>query len=297
MRTTLDAARSIKRYIALGLGEEWEVRLNVEEGAYKRPFCRVDLVGSTTFAQSGTQYADLDLTAALILYPSESSTANEALFKAMAAEEKLFQITNFGEAYLPAPANLEATKQQTGSLEGDFRYRVCAKNRYGKTLASAPLIVSGVNGRVKLKWVGYPEATSYQVFRADPSVQDGREPFLMETDDEQTIDCTIYDDGSIEPTPGTRPQRINTAKISAPMRIPLYDYYGLDANTGASDLRRQRNDYLRIVEPPSVSRMVDEHDDLMWAVAANIRMSWRRSTAVTSDLPIIRSINTSEDVA
>lgn len=297
MRTSLDAARSLKRYVALGLGDEWEVRLNVEEGAFKRPFCRIDLVGSSTFAQSGSYYADIDLTAALILYPSESSTANEALFKAMNAEELLFQITNHGEAYLPAPSNFGAVKQATGSLTGNYRYVICAKTRYGKTTASAPQSVTGVNGRVKLTWTGFPEAVSYQIFRGDSSLAAGREQFLFETDDEQTEDCTIYDDGSVAPTANTRPPYVNTARIAAPMRIPLYDYAGLPDNVATNDVRRQRNDYLRIVEPPSVSRMVDEHDDLMWAVAANIRMSWRRSTAVTSDLPIIRSVNTSEDVA
>jgi len=297
MRTTLDAARSIKRHIALGLGNEWEVRLNSEEGAYKRPFCRIDLPGATNFAQSGAQYTDINLTAALVLYPAESTTATEALFKAMEVEDRLYEITQKGLGYLSPVGTVTATKQTTGSLVGDFRYVVCAKNRYGKTTASPSVAVTSVNGRVKLTWTTYPEATSYQVFRGTPSTAVGREEFLFETDDEQTLDGLIYDDGSVSPTPDTRPPYTNTAKVSGPMRIPLYDYSAVSASQGASDVARNRNDYLRITEPPAVSRLSDDQDDLMWVVAATIRMSWRRSSGVVSDLPLIRSINTSEDVA
>ena len=296
MRTTLDAARSIKRYFALGLGDDWEVRLNVEEGAYRRPFCRIDLPGTTTLTPAALM-TDVEMTAAMVLYPEESTTASEALFKAMEVEEQVFQITNLGVAKLPPVGTVSAIKQATGTLSGDYRYVVCAKNRYGKTTASAPVEVTGVNGRVKLTWDTYPEATSYQVFRGTPSTTAGRELFLLETDDEQTLDGVVFDDGSVDPTPNTRPPYTNSARLGGPMRIPLYDYDGVTANRGASDTGRKRGDYLRIIEPPSISRLSDDQDDLMWVVAANIRLSWRRPYAVPSDSPIVRSIITSEDVA
>lgn len=297
MRGTVDAARSLKRYMALGLGDEWEVRLNSEEGAFKRPFCRIDLPGSTSLALAGQSTTDVEMAAAMVLYPKESTTASQALFRAMDVEETLYVIFNQGVATLPPVGTVTATKQATGTLTGDYRYVVCAKNRYGKTTASAPVDVTGVSGRVKLTWSVYPEATSYQVFRATPDVPAGKERFLLETDDEQTEDGIVYDDGSLTPVPNTRPPYVNTARLGAPLRVPLYDYDGVSVNSGASDLLRPRGDFMRITEPPSLSRLSDDKDDLMWVVAANIRLSWRRSNVVTSALPIIRSVNISEDVA
>lgn len=297
MRGTLDAARSLKRYMALGLGDEWEVRLNSEEGAFKRPFCRIDLVGGTSLAPAGEATTDVQMAAAMVLYPQESSTATQALFRAMDVEETLYVIFNRGATTLSAPGTITATKQATGSLEGDYRYVVCAKNRYGKTTASQPVTVEGVSGRVKLSWRTFPEATSYQVFRGTPQTAAGKERFLLETDDEQTEDGIVFDDGSATPVPNTRPPYANTARLGAPMRVPLYDYDGVSISRGASDRLRPRGDFMRITEPPSVSRLSDDKDDLMWVVTANIRLSWRRSNVVTSALPIIRSVNISEDVA
>ena len=294
MRTTIDASRSVKRYISLGLGQEWEVRLNAEEGAYRRPFCRIDLVGSTSFAQAGAFTTDLDLTAALILYPTETSSATEALMSAMAVEERIFEITNLGLAFLPAPQGLTAVKSSGGTLSGNYRYVVCAINRFGKTLASQAASVSGVSGKVTLAWTAIPEATAYQVFRGVA----GSERYLAATTVTNGVPAASYiDTGAVTPNPLTILPTTNTAKISHPMRVPLYDYDGVGINAPALEADRERGDYLRITEPPSVSRMVDEHDDLMWAVAANIRLSWRRSSVVPSVQPLIQSFDTSEDVA
>lgn len=290
MRTTLDAARSIKRYLALGLGPEWEVRLNAEEGAYQRPFCRIDLVGSTTFQNAGPNGSpsELDLTVALILYPEASESPDESLLKAIECEELIFQMTNVGVAYLSAPTSLTAVKSSGGTLTGSHRYVVCAVNRYGKTLPSGAASVTGVNGKVTLTWEAIPDAVVYQVFRGTA----GSERFLA-----STATASYVDNGSVSVTADTTLPTENTAKISGPMRIPLYDYSGVGIAEGVTDAARPEGSFMRITEPPSVSRMVDQYDENSWAVAANIRLSWRRSGVVPSDAPLITSFTTSEEAA
>lgn len=44
-RTSDDALRSLSRYMALTLGDEWEVRLWDQEGTYRTPFARVAEAG------------------------------------------------------------------------------------------------------------------------------------------------------------------------------------------------------------------------------------------------------------
>jgi len=41
MRTENDAIRSVKRYLAIALGDEWEVRMWTDEGSFKPPLARV----------------------------------------------------------------------------------------------------------------------------------------------------------------------------------------------------------------------------------------------------------------
>lgn len=289
MVTTTDATRSLKRYVANALGPEWEVRLNSEEGAFRRPFCRVDVAGGATFGggMSSSLAQEVSMSFALILYPKESSTPDEALMKAMACEEQVWQMLNVGTGYLSAPMNLTATKQSGGSLSGSQRYSVVAVNRYGKTNASA-VSVSSVNGKVVLAWTAMPEATSYQVFRGP----EGSERWMADT-----LNATYTDDGTVTPVVTTQLPSANTARIGGPMRVPMYDYDNVSLTEGATDATRPTGAFMRIVDPPTVNRLVDTHDDLMWVVTANIRMSWSRSSVVPSDAPLVTSFTTSEDVA
>ena len=283
--TVYDAARSFKRYIAAGLGPEWEVRLTAEEGVFHRPFCRIEFVGAASSKAHGQFVSELNLTAALIMYPKESATADEALYSAMKLEEQMFEITTVGKAYLPPVGHLAAVKSSGGSLSGSYRYSVVAVNRYGKTTASS-VSVTGVNGKVTLTWTAMPEAIAYQVFRGAA----GHELFLATTNDP-----TFVDDGTVALTPDTMLPATNTAKISWPHRVPLYDYEGVGALEAVTDAQRARGEFMRITEDPTTTRMVDKDDDLLWAVAANIRLSWVRSSAVPSTAPLISSFTTSEE--
>lgn len=88
MRTVHDAVMSVKRYMALALGPEWEVRLWSDEGSFKPPLARVAESAPT---QYDSRRVATDLTQALQVhcYSHPKDTASESLRDARAVEEKL----------------------------------------------------------------------------------------------------------------------------------------------------------------------------------------------------------------
>lgn len=88
MRTSTDALRSLKKYVALSLGSEWEVRLTDEEGVFKRPFCRVGAIptGART-RMEGSRHMRTSQRFSLVAYPKETTTADEARMEAARVEE------------------------------------------------------------------------------------------------------------------------------------------------------------------------------------------------------------------
>ena len=98
-RTSSDALRSLKRYIAVALSDSWEVRLSREEGAFDRPFARVwQVAGSTYPLTSGKWLADIVQPFVISCYPDPGTTVDESLLAAQAVEEQLFQTFRAGVA-------------------------------------------------------------------------------------------------------------------------------------------------------------------------------------------------------
>jgi hypothetical protein len=54
VRTATDAIRSVKRYVALSLGEQWEVRLANEDGTMHYPYAIVANVGPRAYRHGGS---------------------------------------------------------------------------------------------------------------------------------------------------------------------------------------------------------------------------------------------------
>jgi hypothetical protein len=84
-----------------------------------------------------------------------------------------------------------------------------------------------------------------------------------------------------------------------PYRVPLYDYDGvpLDGDDAfADESRRDPRDFLHIEGQPEVTTVNDPGDELLYSVAANIRMSWLRSAAVTSTAPIVERVDTGAEI-
>lgn len=95
MRRSVDALRSLKRYIALCLGEDWEVRLAVEQGTFSRPGAQV--LAATPQQISGPKYVmDIIQTFSVHAFPRSGSTVQESLLLAAEAEDLLVEGLRIG---------------------------------------------------------------------------------------------------------------------------------------------------------------------------------------------------------
>ena len=96
-RSATDALRSLKRYVALALGDDWEVRLSREEGAFERPFARVWQVAGSTYPLTGGKWlADVVQPFVISAYPTSGATPDEALLGAQAVEDQLYRAFRVG---------------------------------------------------------------------------------------------------------------------------------------------------------------------------------------------------------
>lgn len=81
--------------------------------------------------------------------------------------------------------------------------------------------------------------------------------------------------------------------VAHPARIPLYDYSTIPLDgplAYASPINRFYNDYLKLEGAPDITPYQDPQDELLWSVAANIRVSWLRSSVVLSPGNPVQSV-------
>lgn len=96
-RSHIDALRSLKRYVAVALGDEWEVRLSREEGAFARPFARVWQVAGTTYPLTGGRWlADMTQPFVIVAYPLPGRDPDQALMFAQKVENMLYTAFRVG---------------------------------------------------------------------------------------------------------------------------------------------------------------------------------------------------------
>lgn len=95
MRTSIDVLRSVKRYVAEALGEDWEVRLLVEEGTFGRPAAQVlEATGQTITGPSHTM--DVIQTFVVHAFPVKGDTVMESLLEASAVEDTFVRALRIG---------------------------------------------------------------------------------------------------------------------------------------------------------------------------------------------------------
>lgn len=126
-RTTTDAVRSLKRYVAQMLGDEWEVRLADEHGTFKTPFAVVMEVGGPQF-DGPAMYTDVTQAYAVHCYPDypDGGTVEQSKMLANETQERLFQgfrigvgdgyperipFFNYGGVALDSPAGSDARRE------------------------------------------------------------------------------------------------------------------------------------------------------------------------------------------
>lgn len=96
MRTPTDALRSLKKYVAASLGAEWEVRLEDEDGAFDRPFARVNPTDRATITMQGAYVRDYAQPFAVVCYTEPKLTPAEAGLEAGRVEELLITAFTVG---------------------------------------------------------------------------------------------------------------------------------------------------------------------------------------------------------
>lgn len=98
-RSHIDALRSVKRYVALALGDDWEIRLSREEGAFARPFARVWQVAGTTYPLTGGRWlADMTQPFVVAAYPPPGRDPDQAMLFAQRTENALYRAFRVGVA-------------------------------------------------------------------------------------------------------------------------------------------------------------------------------------------------------
>jgi hypothetical protein len=96
-RSHIDALRSMKRYVAVALGDDWEVRLSREEGAFARPHARVWAVAGTTYPLTGGRWlADMIQPFVIAAYPERGRDPDDALMRAQKVENMLYRAFRVG---------------------------------------------------------------------------------------------------------------------------------------------------------------------------------------------------------
>lgn len=89
MRTAIDALRSMNRYIALALGDTWEVRLWTDDVKLPFPFARVTFAGPTLMT-GPAMYADVTQPMVVHAYQEPQESVEAGIISALMVEDVLF---------------------------------------------------------------------------------------------------------------------------------------------------------------------------------------------------------------
>ena len=96
-RTSEDVYRSIKKHIALILGDDWDVRWVDDEGTFSRPSAIVVPTAVASVAAGDSQFiASMIQPFGIYAYPETGDTPTESRMKALAVEEILLNGLRFG---------------------------------------------------------------------------------------------------------------------------------------------------------------------------------------------------------
>jgi hypothetical protein len=147
--------------------------------------------------------------------------------------------------------------------EGEFEYPVCVVKSVG-----APTLVSNQN------WYELTQAYAVYAYPTPPPSATGT-PSDAHVAAERVRQMLVDAFASA---------RLDGAR---PMRIPLYDYDGLDANLPAA--HREQADYMRVVGA-SVDLQPEPNDPRQTVVVADLRLNWRVPVGDEPGRGIVRSV-------
>ena len=79
-----------------------------------------------------------------------------------------------------------------------------------------------------------------------------------------------------------------------PMRVPLYDFDGVDLFAAVSEEARATNDFILITDPPTFGVIEgtsrSDEEETLYTVTGEVRCKWTRATAVISDGVVVEEV-------
>lgn len=103
MRQERDVLRSLRRYFALILGDQWEVRQWSDEGSFEPPYARVAPAGQAIYT-SRRVYTDIVMPVQVHLYPPPQISSSAAMDVAWDLREVVVQAVEVGQIDVPNAA-------------------------------------------------------------------------------------------------------------------------------------------------------------------------------------------------
>jgi len=272
MRTSVDALRSLKRYVASALGDDWEVRLSVDEGTFARPQALLQAAGSPVTLQGTQHTVDVQAPFVIYLYPESGSTHIESLISAGDAEELLFDAFHVGSgAARPLRVPFYDYAGKLGSVAAFDTEKQLVTVTGAPTGGSFTLTFSGQTTD-SLPW----DASSAQVTAALWTLSNVASADLEASGANGgpwTVEFSAYR--------GNVPQLTVTATLTggtAPaMSVQTLQEPDRGASNAGAGTVSPHGDYLRIDPAPSVQRVQDPEDELLFTIICEVRLSWRRS--------------------
>ena len=277
MRTSLDALRSLKKYMALALGNTWEVRLSMDEGTFSRPQALLTAAGSPVNSQGTSHTVDVQAPFVAYLYPVAGASADESLFNAAAAEELLYAAFHVGSGAFGKPLRIPLYDYANKDVDD-------AANDSTRQLVSLTGSPTGGTFRLTLG----TETTAAIAYNASPAVVAER---LANLNSLTAADVTVTSAANqwtvtFSPYKGsvaamtTIPALTGGTSPSASVSVLYQPNRG--ANNSGSGTVSPHGDYLRIQPAPTIQRVQDPEDETLYTVVCEIRLSWRRSGALLS---------------
>lgn len=269
MRDPIDVLRSLKKYASLALPSvidaqgqtrTWEVRLAFEEGAFRRPFCRVGTAGQVVAAGP---YHLIELTAPfnLMLHPVERATAGETTLEAERVRGMLLDAFRRGRGPQPAVEGLTGVNHAGSLTPAHYHYAVTAVGWRGAESAPERIDINAVSGGAQLSWTQTAGARRYRIYRGTAV---NAEHLLGDVEALGFVDNGSRSTGALVKNEGR-------GYLGAPERCPLWNWDGVpfDETSGA----RGEPDML-IVRDLQINVVPDPRDDLRAAVACDLRLTW-----------------------
>lgn len=272
MRTNIDALRSLKRYVAASLGDAWEVRLSMDEGTFSRPQALIQAAGSPVNSQASRHAVDVVAPFVIYLYPESGSTHMESLINAGDAEELLFDAFHVGVGAFGRPLRIPFY---------DYEGKNATTAAYDTEKQRVTISGSPTGGTFTLTFDGQ---TTAALARNASSAQVTAALLALNNIGASDVTTTGSNGGpwtvEFSAFRGNVPQMNATSSLtggtSPAITVQTLQTPNRGVNNSGLGSPAPHGDYLRIDPAPTVQRVQDPEDELLFTIICEVRLSWRR---------------------